>query len=148
MCTCLSTEPPYFKVKPSISVVVVEGDHFLLHCDAYSVGGLATDQSWRKGTVMASDQDMSSTAIHEDQRVMVFSSGSLLVTEASVTQDSGTYNCVATNIHGTAIATSYVTVLRKIITVNLYTYILCRCLQVWDYHCRQNRLIIIRKAKH
>ena len=75
----------------------------MLHCESYSVGGLTIHQSWQRGTA----------AIQEDERVIVLSDGTLLVTAARVNQDSGTYNCVATNVYGTSIATSYITVLRK-----------------------------------
>ena len=49
----------------------------------------------------------------QDDRVMVLSDGTLLVTDAEVGVDSGTYSCVATNEYGTSTAYSLVTVIRE-----------------------------------
>ena len=81
----------------------------MLHCEAYSVGSLTTQQSWQRDT-----PGKASTDIQGDERVMIFSSeGTLLVTKARLNQDSGTYSCLATNIYGTSKASSYVTVLSE-----------------------------------
>lgn len=99
-------------MKPASSIVVVQGDHFILHCEAYSIGSLTTHQSWRRET--PGTQGEATVDIQGDERVMVLSSeGILLVTEARLGHDSGIYSCVATNIYGTSKASSHVTVLSK-----------------------------------
>ena len=85
----------------------------MLHCEAYSVGSLTTHQSWRRETPGAQGEAI--VDIQGDVRVMVLSNkGILLVTEARLGHDSGTYSCVATNIYGTSKASSHVTVLSKL----------------------------------
>lgn len=84
----------------------------MLHCEAYSSGSLATHQSWQRES--PSTLGEAAMDIQGDERVMVFSSeGILLVSDARLGQDSGTYDCVATNIYGTSKASSHVTVLSK-----------------------------------
>lgn len=81
----------------------------MLHCEAYSVGSLSTEQSWRRGSAGAKGE-----AIEGDERVMVLGGeGILLVTEARLGEDSGTYSCAATNIYGTSNTSSHVTVLSE-----------------------------------
>ena len=81
----------------------------MLHCEAYSVGSLPTELSWRRRT-----NDTKGEVIEGDERVMVLAGeGVLLVTEARLGDDSGMYSCAATNIYGTSIASSHVTVLSE-----------------------------------
>ena len=81
----------------------------MLHCEAYSVGSLTTELSWRRRT-----NGTKGEVIEGDERVMVLAGeGVLLVTNARLGDDSGTYSCQATNIYSTSIASSHVTVLSE-----------------------------------
>ena len=86
----------------------------MLQCQSYSVGSLTTHQSWRR-TSGATQEEISTLVDSRggDGRVMTFEDGRLLVTDAKLDQDSGTYSCVASNVYGTSTATSHVTVLSK-----------------------------------
>lgn len=101
---CLLAEPPFFKKTPPSEVVVVSGGCFSLPCEAYSTEAVSTTLQWK--TELGRDID-------QDDRIMVFSDGTLLVTDAEMGVDSGTYSCVATNEYGTSTAYGLVTVLRE-----------------------------------
>lgn len=103
-------------MQPASSVVVIEGDHFMLHCEAYSIGSLTTHQLWQRESSTAQGDETTVDILKGDERVMVFNrEGVLLVSEARLGQDSGTYSCVATNIYGTSKTSTHVTVLSKLV---------------------------------
>ena len=98
------SEPPFFKQTPPSEVVVVGGGCFFLPCEAYSTEAVSTTLQWKRELGRDVDQD---------DRVMLFSDGTLLVTDAEVGVDSGAYSCVATNEYGMSTAYSLVTVTRE-----------------------------------
>ena len=100
----ICAEPPFFLRTPVSELVVEQGDYFTLECEAYSSGSLITTLEWQR-------ED--SETLMDDERVTIFSDGTLLVGGAKVKEDSGTYSCVATNLYGNSTASSHVIVLRK-----------------------------------
>ena len=68
------------------------------------MGAVSTTLQWERSP---------GRAVNEDDRVMVFSDGTLFVSGAKVDVDSGSYSCVATNEYGTSAAVSDVIVLRE-----------------------------------
>ena len=91
-------------------MVVVDGGCFSLPCVAYSTTeAVSTSLQWQREQ---------GRAVNQDERVTVFSDGTLLVTDAEVGVDSGTYSCVATNEYGRSTAHSQITVIREYILHN------------------------------
>ena len=83
---------------------MVGGSCFTLPCEAYSTEEVSTTLRWERE--LGAD-------VRQNDRATVFSDGTLLVSDAEVGVDSGTYSCVATNKYGSSTASSLVTVVRK-----------------------------------
>lgn len=103
----------------------------MLQCKASSVGAVRTQQNWERER---------GEAVRGDDRVFLFSDGTLLVTDARLGEDSGTYNCVASNTYGTSTASSDVTVLRKFIVIvnimaSIHNVIIYRDASELNHHC-------------
>ena len=83
---------------------MVGGSCFTLSCEAYSTEEVSTTLHWERQL---------GVDVLQNDRVTVLSDGTLLVSDAEVGVDSGTYSCVATNKYGSSRAFSLVTVVRK-----------------------------------